>query len=42
MAEGANNATGVSNTFPTSDAQGNPLTAEYGYCVYKDSQTITL
>lgn len=24
-------------TFPTQDAQGNKLQAEYGYCVYKDS-----
>ena len=30
------------NAFPTKDANDNPLTAEYGYCVYKDYQTITV
>lgn len=24
------------NAFPTKDNQDNPLTAEYGYCIYKD------
>lgn len=24
------------NAFPTKDANDNPLSAEYGYCVYKD------
>lgn len=33
----------VSNdTFPTKDANDNPLSAEYGFCLYKDSQTITI
>ena len=27
----------LTNAFPTKDAHGNPLTCEYGYCVYKDS-----
>ena len=31
-----------SNAFPTQDEQGNPLSTEYGYCVYKDSQTVTI
>lgn len=35
-------ATEGNNAFPMKDHQDNPLTAEYGYCVYKDSQTITL
>ena len=30
------------NTFPTKDANDNPLSAEYGYCVYKDSQIVTI
>ena len=30
------------NAFPMKDHNDNPLSAEYGYCVYKDSQTITL
>lgn len=30
------------NTFPTKDNDDNPLTAEYGYCVYKDTQTIVV
>jgi DNA replication licensing factor MCM3 len=30
------------NTFPTKDANDNPLSAEYGYCVYKDSQVVTI
>jgi len=30
------------NAFPTKDANDNPLSAEYGYCLYKDSQSITI
>jgi len=30
------------NAFPTKDQNDNPLSAEYGYCVYKDSQLITI
>jgi DNA replication licensing factor MCM3 len=30
------------NAFPVKDQNDNPLSAEYGYCVYKDSQTITI
>jgi hypothetical protein len=30
------------NAFPTRDQNDNPLSAEYGYCVYKDSQVITI
>ena len=28
--------------FPTRDANSNPLSAEYGFCLYKDSQTLTI
>ena len=31
-----------SNAFPVKDNNDNPLSAEYGYCVYKDSQTIVI
>lgn len=31
-----------SNAFPTKDQNDNPLSTEYGYCVYKDSQVITI
>ena len=31
-----------SNAFPTKDAQENPITPEYGYCIYKDHQVVTL
>jgi DNA replication licensing factor MCM3 len=30
------------NAFPTKDNNENPLSTEYGYCVYKDSQVITI
>ena len=30
------------NAFPTKDQNDNPLSTEYGYCVYKDSQIITI
>jgi len=32
----------LNNAFPTKDKEDNPLTAEYGYCVYKDSQTVVI
>ena len=31
-----------SNAYPTKDQNDNPLSTEYGYCVYKDSQTINI
>ncbi|EWC43512.1 DNA replication licensing factor mcm3 [Drechslerella stenobrocha 248] len=31
-----------SNVYPTEDDEGNPLVTEYGYCVYKDHQTISI
>jgi DNA replication licensing factor MCM3 len=37
LAEGATNLNDGNNTFPTKDNNDNPLSAEYGYCVYKDS-----
>lgn len=30
------------NGFLTSDANGNPLSVEYGYCIYRDYQTIVI
>lgn len=32
----------TTSTFPTKDADGNPLELEQGYCIYKDYQTIVL
>jgi DNA replication licensing factor MCM3 len=41
--EGTGNATGESNNaFPVKDQNDNPLSTEYGYCVYKDSQMVTI
>ena len=41
QADGGDN--GELNTgFKMRDYQDNPLSAEYGYCIYKDSQTITI
>ena len=37
LAEGAGLSGDHSNAFPTKDPNDNPLSAEYGYCVYKDS-----
>ncbi len=31
-----------SNTYPTRDTAGNPLTTEFGLCRYRDSQTVTV
>ena len=31
-----------SNAFPTKDKDGNPLSTEFGYCVFKDSQVVTI
>ncbi|KAF3937431.1 hypothetical protein ABW19_dt0208436 [Dactylella cylindrospora] len=36
------NAPTTSNVYPTEDEDGNPLVTEYGYCVYKDHQTISI
>lgn len=30
------------NAFPTKDQNDNPLSADYGFCIYKDSQMITI
>lgn len=37
-------ANGASSTsvYPTQDAEGNPLVTEYGYCTYRDHQTISI
>lgn len=29
-------------TYPKEDENGNPLTTEYGFCVYRDNQKISL
>lgn len=29
-------------SYPTEDANGNPLTTEYGYCTYRDHQTVSI
>lgn len=42
LAEGEDTAGGRSNAFLTKDENDHPLSAEYGYCVYKDSQTVTI
>ncbi|KAF2998921.1 MCM DNA helicase complex subunit [Curvularia kusanoi] len=36
--------TGAASTsvYPTEDEEGNPLLTEYGYCVYRDHQTISI
>jgi DNA replication licensing factor MCM3 len=36
--------TGAASTsiYPTEDAEGNPLVTEYGYCIYRDHQTISI
>ena len=31
-----------SNSYPTKDDDNNPLETEYGMCVYKDHQTLTI
>jgi DNA replication licensing factor MCM3 len=43
IAEGGVLASGEgNNAFPVKDENDNPLTTEYGYCVYKDSQMVTI
>ena len=42
MADGEGAVHEDNNAFPTKDAHDNPLSAEYGYCVYKDSQIVTI
>jgi DNA replication licensing factor MCM3 len=42
LAEGEGAVNEQNNAFPTKDAHDNPLSAEYGYCVYKDSQIVTI
>ena len=42
MADGEGAVNEDNNAFPTKDAHDNPLSAEYGYCVYKDSQIVTI
>lgn len=42
LEEDDSNAGEITNGFKTADNNGNPLTAEYGYCVYKDQQSIVI
>ncbi|KAL7273229.1 MCM DNA helicase complex subunit [Rhizina undulata] len=36
------NAPATSSVYPTEDEEGNPLITEYGHCVYRDHQTISI
>lgn len=36
------NAPATSNVYPQQDEEGNPLITEYGYCTYRDHQTISI
>lgn len=36
------NAPASSSVYPTEDDKGNPLITEYGHCVYRDHQTISI
>jgi DNA replication licensing factor MCM3 len=42
IADGEESITDQTNAFPTKDSNDNALSAEYGYCIYKDSQIITI
>lgn len=41
-ADNQNRSTNGAETFPVKDKDGNALTHEYGYCLYKDSQIVTI
>ncbi|GAB7359135.1 hypothetical protein MBLNU230_g5202t1 [Neophaeotheca triangularis] len=36
------NAPASTSVYPTDDGEGNPLVTEYGYCTYRDHQTISI
>nr|POE94607.1 dna replication licensing factor mcm3 [Quercus suber] len=36
------NGAASSSVYPTQDDEGNPLVTEYGYCTYRDHQTISI
>jgi DNA replication licensing factor MCM3 len=36
------NGAASSSVYPTADDEGNPLITEYGYCTYRDHQTISI
>ncbi|KAF2786518.1 MCM-domain-containing protein, partial [Melanomma pulvis-pyrius CBS 109.77] len=36
------NGAASTSVYPTEDEEGNPLITEYGYCVYRDHQTISI
>ncbi|KAI9883082.1 MAG: hypothetical protein M1823_005154 [Watsoniomyces obsoletus] len=36
------NGTATSSVYPQEDDEGNPLVTEYGYCTYRDHQTISI
>lgn len=42
IAEGGGNVFEGTNAFPTKDQHDNPLSTDYGFCIYKDYQTITI
>jgi len=44
LADLADEAKGIegNDAFPTTDHEQNPISAEYGYCLYKDSQIVTI
>lgn len=42
LGEIATQETKGNNSFPTQTAEGHKLSPEYGYCVYKDSQVVTI
>lgn len=42
LADGEGSVSEQTNAFPTKDQNDNPITPEYGYCLYKDSQMVTI
>lgn len=40
--QGQGDSSEQTNAFPTKDANDNPLSTEYGFCIYKDSQIVTI
>lgn len=42
MAEDVQHQNEGNTQFPVKDKDQNPLSAEYGYCIYKDSQVVTI
>ncbi|KAI9714250.1 MAG: MCM DNA helicase complex subunit [Chrysothrix sp. TS-e1954] len=38
----SSNSASTSSVYPREDEEGNPLVTEYGYCLYRDHQTISI